>query len=379
MMKIYLNKSCIISTFFFIIGLNISAQYPNKTSSPLNRECTSFVLDNNGYAIFCSNFDYGKDIYEGIVFVNKRNIRKSYWESDSIYPHARWTSKYGSVSFNLCMSQFSWAGMNEAGLVISTMQLDNSKSPDPDKRPWIYSNYWLQYILDNFSTIEEVIASDSLIRITDYVDHYLISDRFGRCVTIEFIEGRRIIHYGNDLPVKALSNNTYNKSINEWRSTQSLKNYENIILTKGSSIARFIIAADRIQEFKPTNSKTAVKIAFDILDKVSGQKTSGSPTRWSIVYDTKNLQIYFRTTVNPKIRLINLQKLDFSCKTPVWMIDINEPLEGDITQQLKVYSTDLHYKHALQAFKKWGSNLEPDDLIKQIKFIESFQCEKPSK
>lgn len=376
-MRTYKNNLCILSTFILITVFSLSAQPPIDTSNYIDRECTSFVLDNNGYAIFCSNFDYGKDIYEGLVFVNKRNIRKSYWESDSIYPHARWTSQYGSVSFNLCMSQFSWAGMNEAGLVISTMQLDNSKSPDPDKRPWIYSNYWLQYILDNFSTIEEVIASDRLIRITEYVDHYLISDRSGRCVTIEFIEGRRIIHYGNDLPVKALSNNTYNQSINQWRSTQSLENYDDIILTKGSSIARFIIAADRTQDFKSADSKTAINIAFKILDEVSGQKTNGSPTRWSIVFDTKTLQIHFKTIVNPKVRLISLQELDFSCKTPVLMVDINEPLEGDITQQLKIYSTDLHYKHALQAFKKWGSNLYPDDLLKQIQFIESFQCEKP--
>ncbi|NTW45116.1 MAG: linear amide C-N hydrolase, partial [Anaerolineaceae bacterium] len=99
-----------------------------------DKECTSFCLDNNGYAIFGSNFDYGQDISEGLIFVNKRNISKSYWQSDSPENHAHWTSKYGSVSFNLVMSQLSWAGMNEAGLVISTMQLDGSKSPEPDKR-----------------------------------------------------------------------------------------------------------------------------------------------------------------------------------------------------------------------------------------------------
>jgi len=231
--------------------LGLTSQQPIDTLKWINQECTSFVLDNNGYAVFCSNFDYGKDISEGLVFVNRRNISKSYWQSDSIHPYASWTSKYGSVSFNLCMSQFSWAGMNEKGLVISTMQLDGSKSPEPDKRPWIYSNYWLQYVLDNFSTIEEVLASDSSIRIFDYVDHYLISDRYGRCATIEFIEGKRIVHNGNDLPVKALSNSTYEKSIHEWEATVSVRNYANIISTKGSSLSRFIIAADRIKNFNP--------------------------------------------------------------------------------------------------------------------------------
>jgi hypothetical protein len=122
-----------------------------------------------------------------------------------------------------------------------------------------------------------------------------------------------------------------------------------------------------------------IKIAFEILDEVSGQRTNGSPTRWSIVFDTKNLQIHFKTIVSPEVRMINLQKLDFSCNTPVKMIDINEPLSGDITHQLKFYSTDSHYIHAIQAFKKWGSSIDPDDLKRQIQFIENFPCEKSPK
>jgi len=61
------------------------------------------------------------------------------------------------------------------------------------------------------------------------------------------------------------------------------------------------------------------------------------------------------------------------------LIDINEPLEGDITHRLKIYSNDLHFKHAFQALKKWGSNPDPNDLMQQIKYIEAFSCDKYSK
>jgi penicillin V acylase-like amidase (Ntn superfamily) len=104
-----------VFVFFFVFATNISAQDIGNKISVFDRQCTSFVLDNNGYAVFGSNFDYGKDISEGLIFVNKRNVKKSYWQSDSINPHACWVSKYVSVSFNLCMQHFSWAGMNEAG------------------------------------------------------------------------------------------------------------------------------------------------------------------------------------------------------------------------------------------------------------------------
>jgi hypothetical protein len=56
------------------------------------------------------------------------------------------------------------------------------------------------------------------------------------------------------------------------------------------------------------------------------------------------------------------------------MIDINELLEGDITNRMKEYSSELHFKHALQAFIKWGSNPVPEELSKQIQFLDNFPC-----
>ncbi len=239
-----------------------------QSSQSTRRQCTSFVLDNDRSAVFGANFDYGSDISEGLIFVNKRNISKSYWESDSPVNHARWTAKYGSVSLTLVMSQWAWGGMNETGLAISTMQLDGSKPPNPDKRPWIYSSYWVQYVLDNFSTVEEVMASDSSIRILDYADHYLVSDRFGHCAAIEFLDGKMVSHSGKNLPVKVLANTTYDHSISEWNKILEQKKNGEPAAVLGSSLRRFIQAADRVSAFKPTDSQTAVRNAFDILDEM---------------------------------------------------------------------------------------------------------------
>jgi len=113
----------IIILFLFPLSYDIRSasrfvKMPHRdTGHAFRHQCTSFCLDNNSYAVFGTNNDYGKNIYEGLIFVNKRNISKSYWGSDPVSEHVRWTSKYGSVTFNLVMSQFSWAGMNEAGLV----------------------------------------------------------------------------------------------------------------------------------------------------------------------------------------------------------------------------------------------------------------------
>ncbi len=364
---------------FFVITSSPSARRPDVFPGDGTQQgCTSFCLDNNGYAIFGANYDHAKDRHDGLVFVNKRNVTKSFQQPDSSGDHVRWTSKYGSVSFNFIASQTSWTGMNEAGLVIYSMRLEEgSRAPEPDGRPCISIHYWLQYMLDNFSSVEEVMASDSALRVVspDRIPHYLASDKYGHCATIEFIEGRMVTHSGNDLPVKALANTSYDRSISEWNKISMQKKNGKPVPSMGSSSrGRFIRAADRVMTFEPSDPKTAVNIAFGILKDISLQNGHGIATCWSIVFDTKNLQIHFKTIVHSEIRIVDLRKLDFSCQSPVKMIDINEKLSGDMTDQLKDYSFNLHFEHARRAAKNYGLEMKPEELERQIHLIEGFPC-----
>jgi hypothetical protein len=79
-------------------------------------------------------------------------------------------------------------------------------------------------------------------------------------------------------------------------------------------------------------------------------------------------------TVQSQIRTIDFQKLDFSCHSPVKLIDINEKLSGDITDQLKDYSFKYHFDHALRAAKKYGLEMTPEELKKHVQSIEEFPC-----
>ena len=144
-----------------------------------DQTCTSFRLDNGGQAVFGSNYDNLNQ--EGMLVVNKRGVSKTGWEAGTTGKYARWTAEYGSVTFNHAGPQFAWAGMNEAGLAISTMGLNSSHSPAPDERPPLVNSLWIQYQLDTSATLEEVMANDSRVRISDTVDHYLICDRSGAC------------------------------------------------------------------------------------------------------------------------------------------------------------------------------------------------------
>ena len=106
------------------------------TGSPLRvsgRSCTSFCLEDNGHVVFGSNYDNDKP--EGMVFINKRGISKSGFMPGTTGQVARWTSKYASVSFTVVGYQLAWAGMNEKGLVMSTMALPETQNPEADERP----------------------------------------------------------------------------------------------------------------------------------------------------------------------------------------------------------------------------------------------------
>jgi len=55
-----------------------------------------------------------------------------------------------------CWLEFPLGGMNEAGLIVETMVLEDTQYPSPDSRPEVETLQWVQYQLDNFSTIEAV-------------------------------------------------------------------------------------------------------------------------------------------------------------------------------------------------------------------------------
>jgi penicillin V acylase-like amidase (Ntn superfamily) len=330
------KTACIGVTRILMCCALLLAYLPPRATADGNtppRACTSFSV---GYAdgrgcVFGANLDYG--ISSGFIFVNKRNTLKAGWDPGTTGEYAMWTSKYGSVTFNLCGYQMVWAGMNEAGLVVSTMSLEETVQELADARPPLNSTVWLQYVLDTCGSVDEAIASSSKVRMAHGVDHYLISDQHGNSAVIEFLRGRVVFHKGQDLPVRALTNDLYQESVRLWRSGKLYPNH-------WDSLVRFGKAADLLKGFKPSSNvalaadkNELVYYAFYILAAVSQGYTG-----WSIVFDNRNLQVFFHTKINPHLRRIDFSELDFSGGTAVRMLDINDPSTGDIGLHLAEYS-----------------------------------------
>jgi choloylglycine hydrolase len=364
------KKVSIYSCLFLICWAALPSQAVTEAKAPA-RACTSFCLDyaDGKSCIFGANLDYG--VSPGLIFVNKRNTLKAGWEMGKGGERAVWTSKYGSVTFNLTGFQSVWAGMNEAGLVISTMLLEETRMEIADSRPPLNNTVWLQYLLDTCSTVDEVIASDLKVRVVDGSDHYMVSDKQGNHAVIEFLNGKMVCHKGPKLPVKALTNDPYEECVRLWRSGKLYhNNYESLI--------RFGMAANLLKGFSPNpnmvlmiDKKEMVYYAFYILAAVAQPITC-----WSIVFDNRNLQVYFHTKLNPQMRQIDFNKLDFSGNTPVRMLDIHEPLAGDISLNFTDYSHDVCLKHLLfmihYSFPQMPEQEVEHEVVQVLGFFEQF-------
>ena len=331
--------------------------------------CTTFNLRSGDVNIFGKNYDWS--VGEGAVIINKRGVAKTATKvNGETGTPAVWKSKYGSITFNQYGREFPTGGINEAGLVVELMALPEGNYPSPDSRPYIRDRQFRQYLLDCFSTIKEVIESDSLIRISENgkgpVIHLLVSDRTGDSAVIEFIGGKRVVYTGGSMPVRALSNTPYAASLTHWRA-QKIPPQD-----KWMSVERFIRAADSVNSFDAKAVKAPVDHAFGILKQVA----RGDNTRWSIVYDIKDLQVFFHTSSNPKNRVIDLNKVDFSCKTPVKIIDIDAG-SGSIVDTFQLYTKQANRKQIGEAFRKTDflKNIPGETLDAIAAYPDSMKCE----
>ena len=330
----------------------------------LSHSCTSFAFSHKGYLIFGTNYD--NSFAPGLIYVNKRNVEKSGWEPGTDGKIAAWVSKYGSVTFSCVGYQLAWAGMNEAGLVISTMSLSETKSPGPDERPPLISPLWIQYILDTCGTIEEVIESNGHMRISDTRDHYFVCDRKGNCAVIEFLDGKMVYHTKAALPVKALANSTYSTCLSYWKQNASLPS------NSYDSRHRFVRVARMMESYKGKKDEQAIDYAFGMLKDV--RPSNEKSTRWSIVFDTKIFRVYYRSYDNSAVRSIDFKKFDFDCQPPVKMLRVHNNFSGDITHAFRDYSHDLSLDLLLKAVK----NFRPDYPLEQVEpllgMFEGFRC-----
>ncbi len=331
--------------------------------------CTTFCINKNGHIVFGRNYDWVTGA--GIVYTNQRGLFKTSMNTGNDAT-ASWISRYGSITFNQYGKEFPTGGMNEKGLVVELMQLDETVYPAADDRPAVGMLQWIQYQLDNSATTAEVIDSDASIRIKEKGPHihYLVADAGGNVATIEFLNGKMTVHKDESLPFPVLTNDTYASSV------EVAKRWigKNVSL-QNNSLDRFVKACGMVKKFNESNMEIPVTdFAFSILDKVS----QGSFTRWSIVYDISNKKIHFKTETNKEIKTVQFAIFDFACNLPPKMLNVNQDLKGDVSKSFTLPDKKLKQKIMGQVVAESSSrvSITKKEEYELLAFEEGIECGK---
>jgi penicillin V acylase-like amidase (Ntn superfamily) len=343
-----MKKMIILSSLFFSLTL---------TAFP----CTTFFLNKNGQLIFGRNYDWVTG--NGMVCTNLKGMAKtSAPASDGAT--ISWVSQYGSLTFNQYGKEFPTGGMNEKGLVVELMWLDGTRYPNADTRPAVGVLQWIQYQLDNCSSVEEVIASDKKLRISSKDNaplHYLVADAKGNVATIEFFDGKLNYHQGPGLPFPVLTNNSYEESISQAGSAIRTAGANSPSFTN-NSIDRFAKACRMVNQFQQTDIKMpVVDYAFSILDNVA----QGDHTKWSIVYDLSNKKIYFKTFGYTQVKNMSFSSFDFRCSTMAKAWDMNQATKGDIAALFVPYSQEMNRRIVEKSFEESASEIRAGEQEKR--------------
>ena len=292
--------------------------------------CTTFCLKFKDQLIFGKNYDWNVDV--GLIFINKQSIKKTSFKDDN-GKQVSWVSKYGSITFNQYGREFPSGGINEAGLVIELMWLDDTEYP-LDDRPAIDCLQWIQYQLDQSKNLADIITHNKKIRINSSGKiHFLVTDALGNSHAVEFLNGEIITN-----KTTALANSTFKKS-NHYAKQQITNPYSK------SSLDRFATAQKMVDTY---SNQDLIPYGFQILDQVA----QGRSTKWSIVYDVKNKNIHFRTQRFRSIKSIQLADFDFNPESTVLMYDMNQDHKANIHKQFIPYQFELDKKIITTAIRQ---------------------------
>lgn len=313
--------------------------------------CTRVVYSGtNGMIATGRSMDWKTDMHSNIWIFPRGMKRNGETGSNSL----EWTSKYGSVvtsAFEIASTD----GMNEKGLVANLLWLPETEYPVRDKnKPGLTITAWVQYMLDNFATVEEAvnfIDEDTFQVVSDMMPdgsrlatlHLSVSDATGDCAIFEYIGKKLTIYHSKEY--KVLTNSpTYDKqlALNEyWNSIGGLT------FLPGTNRAsdRFARASFYVNALPKTDDvRIAVASVFSVVRNTSvpyGISTPNAPeistTQWRTVSDSKNLLYFFESSLTPNTFWVNLREVDFSEGAPVLKLSIanEETYHGNATKDFK--------------------------------------------
>jgi penicillin V acylase-like amidase (Ntn superfamily) len=274
----------------------------------------------------------------------------------------KWTSSYGSITFNLKV-HFPWyikliakfmhlptngpsCGMNEKGLWGGSFWVHTPPSVVYQKKDGRISiNDWqlLEYILDTSSTVQEALDKINNVRVSGFKEaaldfdlHWYFADNTGDSAIVEFPDGNIKIHRRPNPTV--ITNSFYEHSHEYLGQFAGFGGIKPIDLKEGemTSENRMVFASYILKQAMNRVDPTPADI-FAVMKAATQtdsrhMSTSQSVTQWTTVYDLNDKTLSWFSRSNSNIKTIDMKKIDFT-KGSNRTVNINYIFSGDVTNK----------------------------------------------
>ena len=273
----------------------------------------------------------------------------------------RWTSRYG----NAAMVSFDGGatdGLNEKGLAAHMLVLGVSEHEPKDARPELADALWVQYVLENFATVKEVV--DALkarkFRVVGSWStdlglprplglHLAVEDKSGDSAIFEYVGGKLVIHHGAQYRVMT-NDPPLDEMLARMKKYQELGGTEQL---PGGAAPEYRVA--RLAAYykflpDPKNYTDAVAGALSLLRiaqvpfrdpkrvPAGGPGLAGVQTNWVSAADVTNDIYYVNSATVPSLFWLALKDADFSPDATLLYLNPHDPkVGGDARRFLKTW------------------------------------------
>lgn len=270
-----------------------------------------------------------------------------------------WTSRFG----NAAMVGFDGGatdGLNEKGLAAHVLVLGVSQHEPQDGRPELADALWVQYVLENFATVKEVVDAhrSGKFRVVGSWSadlglaqplglHLAVEDASGDSAIFEYVGGKLVIHHGPEFRIMT-NDPPLDEMLARMKKYQELGGDEQLpgAASPEYRFARLSVYYKYLPD--PKDYIEAVAGALSLLRiaqvpfrdparvPAGGSGLAGVQTNWVSAADVTNDIYYVNSATVPSLFWLDLNKADFSQGAAVTFLDPHDPkIGGDARRFLK--------------------------------------------
>lgn len=265
--------------------------------------------------------------------------------------HLSWESKYKSIVVTAYQTNATTDGINNQGL---SAHLLPREAPIPTispmaqnvinmSLPTVSNLLWVQYVLDNYKTVNEVILGLDQYRITEgmignkeVTSHLAVQDATGDSAIIEVVNGTVKVFHGKEFNV-ATNQEGLDLQLNLL--TQYTPFGGELPLSGGHDAdSRYVRTTAQLRNLPtPTSSNEAVAGIESIIRSNSvPHNNQGTSTRWISTADLTNGIFYFHSMTNPGGVWVDLKRVKLNEGTPMMFFNPNQSYRtGDVSKLFK--------------------------------------------